>query len=332
MSDNFRFPTDTCVLVCSGPSLNLVNPFELGLPVVAISTAIRKIPNPHYWILADYLNEMHGPEGNSAYQNENILKIVPKNKINPRHASMIRNYKDIHYSSTDKTIPNVMDHLFSGNLPLLKGPHKSVTFAIQWLHHVGVKNVIWVGNNLHAASAQEKYAYESTALDLKKSHNYTITLDQVHRSLKDWYPKAKSLGYTWYSWKSGDVFEKIVPAFDYDSYIFPENSAYYAESAHSIHPLQLPSNHSNSKSNPKSKKIDRKPVVLNKKSLDKQEKKITNLARIKKQAEDKAAEIEVRKNTSRIQNTPKSEVSVKKYPKYVKINNNNNKSIRDALR
>ena len=56
MSDKY-FPANTCVLACSGPSLNTVDPFSLGLPVVVVSTAIRKITKPHFWIIADYLKE-----------------------------------------------------------------------------------------------------------------------------------------------------------------------------------------------------------------------------------------------------------------------------------
>lgn len=335
MSDNFRFPSDTCVLVCSGPSLNLVDPFLLGVPVVVISTAIRKIPNPHYWILADYLNEMHGPEGNVAYQNENIIKIVPKGKVNVRHSNVLRNYQDIPYSNTDKTIPSVMDHLFSGQLPLLKGPHKSVTFGVQWLHYVGVKNIIWVGNNLQAASANEKYAYESNATDLKKSHNYTVTLDQVHRALRDWYPKAQSLGYNWFSWKCGDVFEKIVPAFEPENYSFPENSIYYNGVETSEHGIQSVSISKSNNSPIRSKKIDNRPARISNKLKNLEEKKKINQERIRQQSKSKIEELEVRKNTSKIQKIEKTAVTQIKYPKYVKISknaSNMNKGIKDSLR
>jgi hypothetical protein len=62
---------DSCVLACSGPSLNKVDVFSLGLPVVAVSTAIRKIPNPDFWALADRLNKMHGQEGERAWSRKN---------------------------------------------------------------------------------------------------------------------------------------------------------------------------------------------------------------------------------------------------------------------
>lgn len=239
------FPTDTCVLVCSGPSLNLVDPFELGLPVVAISTAIRKITNPHYWILADNLNEMHEKEGTIAYQNENIKKIVPVGKVSGKHRNIIRNFCEYEYASSDNSINDRDSHLFSGKLPFLRGPHKTVTFAVQWLYYVGVRNVIWVGNDLHAKSAQEKYAYESNAVDLKKAYNYNVTIQQVHDTIKSWYQisKSRNLNFNWYSWKCGSVFEEFVSPFDYDSYEKPQESIYYQPAQNSLqefHEIETP--------------------------------------------------------------------------------------------
>jgi hypothetical protein len=339
MSDNFKFPTDTCVLVCSGPSLNLVDPFSLGLPVVAVSTAIRKITNPHYWILADYLNDMHGSEGNVAYQNENILKVIPNGKINPRHSQLIRNSLEVQYSDSDRTINDINSHLFSKRLPLLKGPHKSATFAIQWLHHVGVKNVIWVGNDLNATSAQTKYAYDSNATDLRKAHNYNSTLDQVHQSLKNWYPKAKQLGYNWYSWKCGDIFEQFVEKFDETNFSLPENQHFYTPVEKSIHEINT-NTHLQKVVSPKLRKEERKKLQKFRKEnvLNLEEKKKINKERILNQAKKKTEELEVKRNTTKIVNTPKTPVNNKKYPKYVSIPKtkknieNSIKKIKDSLR
>jgi hypothetical protein len=342
MDINFKFPTDTCVLVCSGPSLNLVDPFSLGLPVVAISTAIRKISNPHYWILADYLNDMHGTEGNIAYQNENILKIVPVGKISPKHRQLCRNYTEIPYSDTDRTVGDIHSHLFSGRLPLLKGPHKSVTFAIQWLHHVGVKNVIWVGNDLNANSAAEKYAYESTSTDLRKSHNYNVTLDQVHRSLKEWHPKALELGYKWQSWKCGAVFEQFVPKFDEESYEYPEGSIFSHGVRSSEYPVvetalnKVIPNRVSKEERRKLRDFRAKNVI----SLE--DKKKLNKKRILQQAEQKISQLQAKQAKitppPKVESTPKTPVSNKKYPKYVSIPKNQTslqnvvKKIKDSLR
>lgn len=341
MGENFKFPTDTCVLVCSGPSLNLVDPFSLGLPVVAVSTAIRKITNPNYWILADYLNEMHGSEGAIAYQNENITKVFPNGKYNPKHSGMLRNYTEVQYSDADRQISDVTAHLFSKKLPLLKGPHKSATFAIQWLHYVGVKNVIWVGNDLNASSAQDKYAYESNNIDLRKSHNYNATLDQVHRTLRDWYPKAKQLGFTWFSWKCGSIFEQFVEPFDIENFKLPEDQQRYVPAEKSEYTatafpqVTRPVSHRISKEERRKLRDFRKENVVD---VENKKKVIRIKPKKEKTAVERIKPTQVRKQEQpNIQNTPKTPVNRKKFPSYVRIPNGihagiMSKKIRDSLR
>jgi hypothetical protein len=203
------FPVDKVVVACSGPSLRNVDVFSLGLPVVAISTAIRYIHNPHIWIFADKLNELHGEEGKKAAHNSNILKLVPVNKD---LVSMVNTVK-CNYRTSNKTNYLQRD-LFTDNTNFIRGPHKSITFAIQILHYLGVKTLIFAGNDLSASKVEEKYAYVSTQKDVKKGSNYLKSLNQVEIALREWYPYAKKRGFEWYSWKSGSIFEKIVPAFD----------------------------------------------------------------------------------------------------------------------
>lgn len=329
MSSQTQFPTDTCVLVCSGPSLNLVDPFELGLPVVVVSTAIRIITNPHYWILADYLNEMHGQEGNVAYQNENIIKVVPTNKISNKHSNLIRNFVEIPYAESDNQFQDRYSHLFSGNAPLLKGPHKSATFAVQALHYMGVKNIIWVGNDLYASNPKEKYAYESTDQDLRKAYNYTITLDQVHKTLKDWYSYAVRRGFNWYSWKCGDIFESFVPKFDYDNYQKPQESIYYHGVKNSLYPVE-----SLEKQKIISKKLDKKSRA------ELRQFRRDNEALKKKESNNQTINqfepVIPKPMFSVLQNVPKTPVNDKKYPRYSNIRkgviDNLNKRIKDSLR
>jgi hypothetical protein len=203
----------SCVFACSGPSLNKVDVFSLGIPVVAISTAIRSIPNPNYWVYCDFLNEMHGDEGKNAYVNENIVKIIQDGKSS-KHLSG----KNLHPYRSESSNRNFepSQHLFDFSRAFARGPHKTVTFALQWAHSVGVKNIIWAGNDLLAESMENKYSYATKQFDLKKKHNFKKTLDDVYKTLVDWYPLAKKKGYSWYSWQCGDVFERIVPKFSND--------------------------------------------------------------------------------------------------------------------
>jgi hypothetical protein len=82
------------------------------------------------------------------------------------------------------------------------------------LHFIGVKRIIWAGNDLTATSMRGKYCYEVKDFDMKKEYNYHKTLDQTADALKKWYPIALRKGLEWYSWNCGSVFESFVPKFD----------------------------------------------------------------------------------------------------------------------
>jgi len=208
------FPDGVCVIACSGPSLNKVDCFSLGIPVIAISTAIRSIQKPDYWLLADYLNEMHGEEGKKAWEDRTVKKVIPENKVRPKKVEARNDFIMINCKSTNVASDNVYEILFDPNLPLLRGPHKSVTTAIQWAHINGATKLIFAGNDLKADSMETKYSYETKSYDLKKKHNFKKTLDQVMTCLEVWYPIARKRGFEWYSWECGSVFERLVPKFE----------------------------------------------------------------------------------------------------------------------
>lgn len=207
---NYNFPVDTCVVACSGPSLNKVDPYSLGLPVCAISTAIRSIQQPNYWFIADYLNEMHGEEGRNAWNDANVVKVVPNKTLKTPGNNVIQHP----YNEGREANRYYETLLFDPTKPLLRGPHKTLTFAIQWLHVCGVKNIIFAGNDLEANSFDTKYSYSLKEYDRKKQHNFKKTLDQIKEALQKWYPVAQSKGFNWYSWECGPVFESFVPKYD----------------------------------------------------------------------------------------------------------------------
>lgn len=206
------FPVDTCVVACSGPSLNKVDVFSLGVPVCAISTAIRSITEPHYWFLADFLNEMHGEEGKAAWGNMDIVKVIPETNRKGYGNNII----GADYMKSKDMNPFYETVLFDPSKPILRGPHKTITFAIQWLHLNGVKNIIFAGNDLKADTFDQKYSYQIKEHDKKKQKNFVKTIDQVKDALKLWYPLARAKGYNWYSWECGPIFEEIVPKFTED--------------------------------------------------------------------------------------------------------------------
>jgi hypothetical protein len=185
--------------------------------------------------------------------------------------------------------------------------------------------VIWVGNNLHANSASEKYAYESTSIDLRKSYNYNVTLDQVHKQLKDWYPIAKSKGFEWYSWKCGDVFEQFVPKFDESAYQKPTDSPFFLRANDSANQLNL---------------IPTKRSIPQK--ISKEERR--NLEEFRKENVSKRKKVEIVKVEGAEQQEPPKKLSKPIIPKirktteptYSKIKSGEvgtlNKRIRDSLR
>ena len=227
---SYKFPTDTVILVCSGPSFNKVKDdiYALNLPIVAVSTSIRLIPDPDVWVFADNVNKFHGKEGRKAWLNDDIHKVIPTGRgkiqkgvegINVERVKYSRNAKpgEVFKKYIDGKLvekgEGVRD-LFDGKVPIYRGPHKSVTVAIQWLHLVGVKNVIWIGADLTATSIDDKYAYQVNDYDKTKRANYLRTLTATERYIRRWWPKAQSKGLKWFSWSPGGHMDNIVPVFD----------------------------------------------------------------------------------------------------------------------
>ena len=208
------FPDGICVIACSGPSLKKVDCFSLGVPVIVISTAIRTLKRGDYWVLADMLNQMHGEEGKVAWQDPNTKKVIAANKNNSTKYKHRSDFILVDCNETNKANDNVEDILYKPNRPLIRGPHKSVTMAVQWAHTNGATKLIFSGNDLHADTMETKYSYEAEDFDLKKKHNFKKTLDQVKTCFEGWYPIAKRRGFEWYSWECGSVFSSMVPAFD----------------------------------------------------------------------------------------------------------------------
>ena len=216
------------VLACSGPSLNKINPFSLGFPVVAISTAIRadafKHRKPDAWALVDMPIDRKSYQGNSGqflhtkqslqyWEDSEVLKVMPayrrktvKNKSN----FIFYDYDGIKDSKKRK-IPETKE-VFNGKTPFVRGPGKSITFALQWCHYVGIKTIIFSGCDLSSSSIENKYAYNIEKKDKQKRFN-TSQLDTVRNTLRLWYPIAQRRGFKWYNWQSGPILGKIIPPY-----------------------------------------------------------------------------------------------------------------------
>ena len=224
--------SDTVVLACSGPSLNKINPFSLGFPVVAISTAIRadvfKHTKPDAWALVDVPIDRKSYQGKSGqflhtkqslqyWEDSEVLKVMPayrrktvKNKSN----FIFYDYDGIKDSKKRK-IPQIKE-VFNGKTPFVRGPGMSITFALQWCHYVGVRTIIFTGCDLVAPSIETKYAYNIQHEDKKKRFNED-QLSRVKNILKQWYPIAQRKGFKWYNWQSGPVLGSIIPSYPHSN-------------------------------------------------------------------------------------------------------------------
>lgn len=208
------FPDGICVIACSGPSLNKVDCFSLGIPVIVISTTIRSLKRGDYWVLADNLNQMHGEEGQKAWQDPSIKKVIVGNKSNKMKYGTRSDFILADCNESNRAKDDLHAILFEPNKPLIRGPHKSISMAFQWAHCNGAQKIIFVGNDLHASTMEDKYSYETKPFDLKKKHNFQKTLDQVLLCMEGWYPIAKNKGFEWFSWECGSVFASMVSKFE----------------------------------------------------------------------------------------------------------------------
>ena len=220
--NEYKLPSDCVILANSGPSLNKVDVFSLGYPVIAVSTAVRADQfvsrPPDIWAVADKLNNMHGDTGKRLWREPKVLKVMPElrrkdlRRIKGLQKEELQQWYFCQYQQQrDRTrrASWADQGLFSGNMPLLRGCHKSVTFALQWAHFMGAKTIIWAGCDLTAGSIKDKYAYQVGDQDMGKRGGYMRTLNVVEKTLREWYPIAQEKGFEWYNWECGEVLESV---------------------------------------------------------------------------------------------------------------------------
>jgi len=224
------FKGGTIVLACSGPSLNKINPFSLGYPVVAISTAIRadafKYRRPHAWVLVDmpvdkklYKGKrgqfLHTKQSLQHWKNPEVLKVMPsyrRKKIQNKGPNQFKFYRYDTIEDKKKRKRPETEEVFNGKMPFVRGPGMSITFGLQWCHYVGIRTIIFTGCDLVAPSIETKYAYNIEHKDKQKRFNKD-QLSRVKNTLKRWYPIAQRKGFKWYNWQSGPVLGSIIPPF-----------------------------------------------------------------------------------------------------------------------
>jgi len=193
------------VIVCgSGPSLLKVNPWLPGLPICAVSTAIKTLyqlgnPKPTYWALVDSLNVAHKPEGQEAAEDADIKKIVPSTR-RPQFK---------HYPNVEYVLRHTKHATFLDDSPgLSRTQNRSMLFAIQWLIKFAKHDcLIFAGCDLKCPGGKA-YAHKG------KQRTKVAAKDGQHRAefrhLSDWLPIARDYGCTWLCWSPGSPLEGIM--------------------------------------------------------------------------------------------------------------------------
>lgn len=210
--------TAKAVIVCAaGPSLLQVPYREPGYPLAVISTAIRVIPEPDYWLLVDRVKTEHGDEGMAAAKNPKVKKVVPGDREGVfRKFPNVETVKRFHPGA--QTGREFMD----GRPGVVTGCNRSMLFAVQWLAF-HFDTLIFAGVDLSAPRGQP-YAHDFQPPEKKRAVSMKKGLQMERDQLRQWAPIAAQRGVRWLSWSPGSPIEKFMESYKWKSTRSSENS------------------------------------------------------------------------------------------------------------
>ena len=209
------------VIVCgSGPQLNKVPVREPGYPLAVVSTAIRTIMDPDYWLLVDIINTPHGDQGKEAAKNPDVKKIVPHNRMKLWEA--YPNIEGVHQT------PEGPKH---GNRTFLDGKggvisgqnlHRSMLFALQVLS-ARFDTLIFAGCDMGTNPSGVLYSHGFVYPERQKPHrrrrsrinSITHALDMEMRRWEEWAPIARAKGVTWLSFTPDSPINNLMEPFEW---------------------------------------------------------------------------------------------------------------------
>lgn len=204
------------ILCASGPSLALVPYREPGYPLAAISTAIRTVEEPDYWLLVDRVKDEHGPEGKAAVRNPKVVKVIPKDR--EQIFSGVPNLEVVQrYHPGPKTGHEFMD----GKGGVVTGLNRSILFAVQWLAK-HFDTLIFAGVDLKAKGATP-WVHDFEPPQKNRVNSMNKNLDLERRQLRQWAPIAASRGVRWLSWSPGSPINSFLEPFVWTSSPSPKS-------------------------------------------------------------------------------------------------------------
>ncbi len=201
------------VIVCGSGSLLHEVPFrETGYPLAAISTAIRIVPEPDFWLLTDRVKEGHGAAGLMALSNPKVMKVIP--------ADRDLAYRGVpNVTMVSRFQPGNQGRAFlDGKKGVLTGDcNRSMLFAVQWLSG-RFDTLIFAGVNMRVDDLKKPWGHDYFPPHRTKHRQNHVDsmkrgMNEEFRLLKQWAPLALEKGVRWLSWSPGSRIEEIMETF-----------------------------------------------------------------------------------------------------------------------
>ena len=204
--------SETVIMACSGPSLDLVDIWAPNVPVCAVSTVIRNrqffAHRPEYWVLVDRINPNHGPTGHSMGKATDVIKVSPEARRKTYGKWPAWEFAKRHGRTDDKKIP------FGAGGKLLCGGNQSSSFACQWLAlEAGYSTVIFAGCDF-STDAGKEHCHDRRRKPRERI-SQAKSLAIVLGMLRAWTVTASEMGITFMSGSPGSPLEDFMETYEW---------------------------------------------------------------------------------------------------------------------
>lgn len=206
------------VIICaSGPCLDLVPWWEPGYPLAAISTAIRSVPEPDYWILVDRIQPEHGDEGKAAARNPEIKKVIPKDR-----GKVFQGFPNVETVKRFHPEGGQGRRFMDGKPGVVTGINRSMLFAVQWLAK-HFETLIFAGVDLRA-KGEAPWVHDFIPVQKNRVNSMNKNLLMERNQLRQWAPIAAQAGVRWLNWSPGSPIKKFMEPYTWTSKVSPASS------------------------------------------------------------------------------------------------------------
>lgn len=172
--------------------------------MAAVSTAIRCIHDPAYWILWDGRSNDYREQGAAAFASPAVMKVT-RDRFRPllnHHPNMrfIRWNTGIHSPLIDKQHELIVPRM------------RSIFVAIKWLVRQGFDELIFAGCDLRMTE-QSTYAH-GAAVDRHDMLEHNESMRREGEHLERWTVEAALAGVKFLSWSPGSVINDFMRPYE----------------------------------------------------------------------------------------------------------------------